>query len=259
MRLPIKSSVYFLCVCCVLTLVPTLSTALTKWRVLAPGLHYTSLDVQFGARSGTVHAFKVDLSQYRLDLAFAEDQQQRYGTVSSLTIRKDAVLGINGGFFTPQMQPLGLRIAQGKLRHAFKPISWWGVLTIRNGHPQLWSAKSYRYSPRLDFAIQSGPRLLVDGEIMPLKDGLDRRSALGITNNGRLVVVATQSIRLSTTELAEILRAPASKDGLACVDALNLDGGSSTQLYANIDDFSLSIPSFAPITDAVVVVPLSSF
>jgi exopolysaccharide biosynthesis protein len=48
---------------------------------------------------------------------------------------------------------------------------------------------------------------------------------------------------------------PPIEGGLGCMNALNLDGGSSTQLYAKTQDFSLSIPSFSAVTDAVVVVP----
>jgi uncharacterized protein YigE (DUF2233 family) len=104
--------------------------------------------------------------------------------------------------------------------------------------------------------VQSGPRLLVDGQIpKQLRPGVANRSALGIRRNGQVVILATQNISLSTLELAQIMQRSEPENGLACWQALNLDGGSSTQLYAKVNDFMLSIPSFMPVADVVVVMP----
>lgn len=236
-------------------LMPLQGSAALIWQQLAPGLRYTHIPVANGYGSGKVHAFEVDLSRYKLEVAFAKDLQRTFASVGSLMLHKDALIGINGGFFTPRMQPLGLRISDGEVRNPFKRISWWGVLQVQGTRARLLSAREFRYQKDIDFAIQSGPRLLVNRTIPPLKEGMDNRSALCINPEGRLMIVATQYLSMGTTELAQLLVRPQAQDGLGCVDALNLDGGSSTQLYANVDGFRLSLPSFAPITDAVVVVP----
>jgi exopolysaccharide biosynthesis protein len=48
---------------------------------------------------------------------------------------------------------------------------------------------------------------------------------------------------------------PETQGGLACLSALNLDGGSSSQLYASMDDFVIDIPGFSRVADAIVVRP----
>lgn len=227
--------------------------ARTQWLQLAPGIHYSTIKLTDHKRSGQLHAFKIDLHQYKLALSLAKDSDRSFTRVVNLTTNKNALIGINGGFFTPQMQPLGLRISDGKLRNRIKKTSWWGVFQIRRNYPAIYSLKQFVYRKDIDFAIQSGPRLVVRGTIPSLKPGLDNRSALGITRDKNLIIVATQDLAMTTTELAEIMRASNDDDGLDCIDALNLDGGSSTQLYANIKNFYLNVSSFAPISDAVVV------
>lgn len=227
--------------------------ASTQWQELAPGLQYSELEANHGMHFGKLHAFKVNLQRYQLKIAFAKDMQRVFANVRSMTLLKHGLVGINGGFFTPQMQPLGLRISEGKLRHRLKRTPWWGVLLIKKGRPSVVSLKQYTPSRDVDFAIQSGPRLVVNGKIPMLKDGVANRSALGITRDQDLIIVATEHLEITTTELAAIMRASSKNNGLDCVDALNLDGGSSTQLYADVDGFKLSVPSFAPVSDAVVV------
>ena len=103
-------------------------------------------------------------------------------------------------------------------------------------------------------AIQAGPRLIINHRIPSLKDGDAERTALGITKNNQLIIVVTEKNPMSTTRLAEIMRRSEDKDGLACQYALNLDGGHSTQLYANVNDFSLQLPGFSTIPDALIIV-----
>lgn len=227
--------------------------ASTQWQELAPGLSYTKLEYNSGLYAGRLHAFKVNLQRYHLKIAFAKDMQRVFSTVRSMTLLKHGLVGINGGFFTPQMQPLGLRISEGKLRNRIKRTPWWGVFLIKHGQPAVMSLKQYRSDAGIDFAIQSGPRLIVNGTVPALKEGIANRSALGIARDHDLIIVATEHLEMTTTELANIMRASQTNNGLDCVDALNLDGGSSTQLYADVDGFTLSIPSFAPVSDAVVV------
>ena len=89
----------------------------------------------------------------------------------------------------------------------------------------------------------------MNGQVPTLRPGLANRSALGIDKHGKVIVVVTENLPISTSDLAHILAAPP----LNCVDALNLDGGSSSQLYAKIDRFKLDVPGFSQVSDAIVV------
>ena len=223
-------------------LAPLVATAASpQWRTLAPGLQYTSLP------SEKIHAFRIDLKAYQLSLISATHKKQPPFFIKPIAIKTKALIVINGGFFSPTFQPLGLRIHQGNVLHQLKNISWWGIFSIQNNKAQITSKNNYRYTSRITFALQAGPRLLVKGKIPPLKGGAAERSALGITKKGRLIVAISKD-QLTTSQFANRL-----KNALGCYNALNLDGGSSSQLYAHIGDFSLYLPSLRPVADVIAV------
>lgn len=224
-----------------------------QWRTLAPGMQYTKIN-PYGGFSG-LHIFRFDLQHYQLKLAFTQDTQSFPTSIYNLVRKNNAVIGVNGGFFTPDLKPLGLRMNNGEVKNPIKPTVWWGVFYTQSGRAYVVPQRAFRPSKSIDFAVQSGPRLIVNGNIPSLKPGVANRTALGITRSGEIILLVTNGSPLSMDELAHIMLRPESRGGLDCVNALNLDGGSSTQLYANLDDFSLNVPSFAPVTDAVLVVP----
>jgi hypothetical protein len=84
--------------------------------------------------------------------------------------------------------------------------------------------------------ITAGPRLIVDGkvEVDPIAEGFTekkiteyraQRSSLGLTKNNNLLLVTVPNVTIY--ELAEIM------EELEAYQALNLDGGASSALYAN--------------------------
>lgn len=231
----------------------TFSSPLT-WRTLAPGLEYTEINTFAGFGSRGLHVFRFDLQKYAMNLAFTQTEN-RITTVANLVTNHHAVIGINGGFFTPERKPLGLRIAQGQVKSPLKNTSWWGVFYTQGNQAFIVSPKNFQQNKKINFAVQSGPRLIVNGQITQLKPGADNRTALGITRNGKVILAVTSHFPLSTQELAQIMQAPEEKGGLNCANAINLDGGSSTQLYARINNFELNVPSLALVSDAVLVVP----
>jgi uncharacterized protein YigE (DUF2233 family) len=113
----------------------------------------------------------------------------------------------------------------------------WGIFYMKDGQPHIvhtrdWSAATEKGAT---FAIQTGPRLVVKGKTTSVKPSFARRSVLCVHTGGRVSLIATDS-GLLLSEMAEILRRPESEDGFGCTDAINLDGGSSTQLHVNLPD-----------------------
>ncbi len=223
-----------------------------QWQAIAPGFFYTQFQAKV-APQGYVHAFRFNLQNYQLRSALAKDQQNLSNNVADLVKTNQALLGVNGGFFTPNFQPIGLRINQGVVRNPIQNTAWWGVFFTRNNQAYIVGKNDFKTNKSIDFAVQSGPRLLINGKIPNLKPGVANRTALGIDGNGNVIILVTDNAPLATDDLATIM-----KNDLGCVNAINLDGGSSTQLYAKINKFKLNLPSFANVTDAVLVVPRSS-
>lgn len=223
------------------------------WQSLKPGLEYASIPIGENNLKGQLHAFKINLNKYQLHLATASAISRNAATAQTLGEKHNALVAINGGFFSPDRQLLGLRVDNGDIINPVRPISWWSVFYVKNNKAYITRAKYYHHSNSVSFAVQAGPRLVINGRIPSLKPGLDERSAICINRNGQVIIAATENTPISTQTLAQTLDASEKDGGLGCYNALNLDGGSSSQLYASIDKFTLNVPNFNQVTDAIIV------
>ncbi len=225
----------------------------TTWTELSPGIEYTKIPISTISNRGRIHAFRFSPNQYNLNLAFAKDYGKLALSAYKLGQNTRSLITINGGFFSPNFDPLGLRVQKGRQRSSVKNTSWWGIFYVKNNKAHIINQRRYHQSLNADFAIQAGPRLLVNGHIPKLKDGLAERSGLGITKNGNIIIAITENANITTIQFATLLHTAENQGGLACHNALNLDGGNSSQLYADFPDFSLKINSFNDVTDAITV------
>ncbi|STX29393.1 Exopolysaccharide biosynthesis protein related to N-acetylglucosamine-1-phosphodiester alpha-N-acetylglucosaminidase [Legionella beliardensis] len=223
--------------------------AATNWHKLSPGLLYQDLNDSYLSPWSHIHAFRIDLNSNQLALVMAKDLAMKHASADEYAQHSKALITINGGFFDHNFHPLGLRINNKKQQSPLKQISWWGVFYIKNNKAYLKNVRQFRRNKHIEFAMQSGPRLLINGQIPPLKPGRAERSALGITADGQVIILVTENTPLSTTELAQLMKAPP----LNCVNALNLDGGSSSQLHAEVDSFRLNVHGFSNVSDAIIV------
>ena len=166
----------------------------------------------------------------------------------------DGVAAINGGYFDPQLRPLGLLISEGKQRSRLRKVDH-GVLTIdRDGGVQLQHAQTFSQPANVDFAIECGPRLVVDGRTLTFKPGIARRTALGFDRTGRVHWAVTENV-VSVADLAAFLQRPAGNGGLGLHQALNLDGGSSTMLDIEAPQTKVSVRSSVRVPVGLALVP----
>lgn len=227
----------------------TTQTLAADWRMLAPGIEYRDLNANLLIPWSHIHVFRIDLKKNKLDLVLANELSLHNASVDAFAHHSNALIAINGGFFDQNYHPLGLRISNQQQHSPLKHISWWGIFYMENKKPHLSSLNQYPKNKHVDFAVQSGPRLLINGRIPSLKPGYAERSALGITHDGRLIILVTNHAPMTTTDLAQLLKSRP----LYCKDALNLDGGSSSQLKANMGLFQINVHGFANVSDAIVV------
>jgi uncharacterized protein YigE (DUF2233 family) len=216
------------------------------WLTLSKGLSFQSVALQGYNPFAKLNAFKIDLDDYQLDIALNNDNLTKLANLKNFAEQEKASLVINGGFFTPQYKPLGLRISNYQQLNELKPISWWGVFYIKKNRAYIRPFKNLGRYKQIAFAVQAGPRLLINSKIPKLKSGKAQRTALGITKENDLIIVTTQNAAISTYELASLM-----KDQLGCVNALNLDGGSSTQAYAKVGNFEFQTIGYSNISDVI--------
>ena len=198
-------------------------------------------DTQTDGRAYTICT--VDISTERLGLFWKDSYGKPFGTFAQLAAslaqtRRTLVFAMNAGMFHADLSPVGLYVEGGAERHPantrdgpgnfhLKPN---GVFYVGQGRAGVMETRRFidaRLSP--DFATQSGPMLVIDGQIHPKiqADGtsLKIRNGVGV-KDGHIVIFAISRDAVSFHEFAALFH-----DTLDCRDALFLDGTISS-LYA---------------------------
>lgn len=222
-----------------------------SWQSVAPGIDYMDLNDHALNAWSHIHAFRINPDKNKLELMNAVELAQTHATAETFARHGRGLIAINAGFFDTHFKPLGLRVRDKITLNPLKPISWWGIFYVKENKPHVTSMTQFSPTRLPELAIQSGPRLLVHGAIPRLKVNFAERTALGITADKQIIILVTENNPLTTTAVAELLRMPL----INCTDALNLDGGGSSQLYAAMGRFHLNIRGFTAVPDALIVKP----
>ncbi|RYG66400.1 phosphodiester glycosidase family protein [bacterium] len=208
-----------------------------SWKTAGKGLESRSFYWQ-GVR---IYAYRATPSLVKLG---SGDYLDANGWLKKTKAR----VAINGGYFDGGGEAMGLRVSGGKLLTRLRRANW-GVFWIKSGKAHIDHTRDYSPANRPDEAVQCGPRLVVAGKTTDLKPQWDRRTGLGIDRSGR-VVLAVADGQLSLDEWAKVF---AAGNGLNCRDALNLDGGGSTQLTYNSGSKRETITGAWPVPDAIII------
>lgn len=148
---------------------------------------------------------------------------------------RPVLLAMNGGMYHEDLTPVGLLIedriqksplnlADGEGNFFLKPN---GVFLIgKDGKAAVMEASAYATArPDVAFATQSGPMLVIDGQLHPRfePNGTSRyiRNGVGV-RDGNTVVLAISRSAVSLGSFARLFR-----DALGCPNALFLDGAVS--------------------------------
>ena len=144
--------------------------------------------------------------------------------------------GINGGYFQPNLDPVGLLISNHRVVHELqraKLLS--GVFYVRNGRPWLSRTREFPGAKGIQQAIQCGPFLVDNGGSVA---GLDNRRVAART----FIFSCGPSLwgfgicrSVTLEDMGEILAHTTLIPGHHIIRALNFDGGSSTTFYARAD------------------------
>jgi uncharacterized protein YigE (DUF2233 family) len=145
----------------------------------------------------------------------------------------------NAGMFDPALKPVGLYVEQGReLVHVntrsgygnfhMKPN---GVFYVTADRAAIAETRAFlKQRTQADLATQSGPMLVINGRVHPRFDrrspSLKARNGVGVRADGKILFAISQA-EVSFDAFARLFR-----DGLNCPNALFLDGGSASSLYA---------------------------
>ena len=231
-------------------LIPTIGAA--EWKVVDRQESSTGpaqvfvITASDGSEEAKIHAVTGRPSELRFRVLNNGDR--RFASVQEAVSKSEALVGVNGGYFQPDLTPVGLLISQGKVIHPLEKAKLLsGVFFVRKQKPALVRAQHFSDSPDISDAIQCGPFLVESGHRI---SGLNnRRSAprtfVFLTRSGDWGVGICRSVTLA--ELSEILAITDLLPNGPITTALNLDGGSSTGFYLARGDRSISSPEWTTV------------
>jgi uncharacterized protein YigE (DUF2233 family) len=158
-----------------------------------------------------------------------------------VTVRGASFSRQMGGMYHPDNSPVGLYIEEGRelvrANTNAGPGNFHmtpnGVFYLTGEVAGILETRSFiKQKPQVDFATQSGPMLVIDGEVNArfVRYGGSRKYRVGVGNRDRnSVVFAISESEVSFGEFARLFR-----DRLRCKNALFLDGGSATSFYSAV-------------------------
>lgn len=225
-----------------------------RFTEVAVGVEYARVLEPASTLDDTVfegHAFRIDLERAGLRVLPAGGPRVRR-EVATIVRSLHQVVAINGSFFDEAQQPMGAIVDQGRVLSR-RRLQAWGALVVEGNRARIVPGNELVLSPPPLLALQGQPRLVVDGQVPGLKPQVARRTAVCAEGTTLLFVVATRPVEASA--LGRFLAAPEARGGLACRNALNLDGGPSTQLEARLGEFSVSSPGGDGVPNALAALP----
>lgn len=166
------------------------------------------------------------------------------------------VAGVNGGYFHSDYRPVGLVVADGREIHPSERAKLLaGILVAHGNRAEIVRSAKLPGLSNLRAAIQCGPMLVEDGAPTA---GLNaerpaRRTIAATDGGGRWALIYMTSATLA--DAAEILTTPGALGTLRVETALNLDGGSSTGLWAAASPNEISLPELGHVRNFVGIVP----
>ncbi len=230
----------------------TFEAMATDWVRLERGLEYTTLQINPLApnaspaviKNSLTHAFRIDPKFFELKPLVLKPGER--APIKKMQIASGALVAVNANFFDPEGKALGLIINQGQILNSLKKVSWWGVFLTEKGWPSIVHSTEFNNRPTLEMALQAGPRLVIDGHIPKLKPGSRPRTAIGITKNGHIILLTSLN-PVELSKLAQTMLLSDKKGGLECENALNFDGGSSSQMEVSHARLELHLPSYVTV------------
>jgi uncharacterized protein YigE (DUF2233 family) len=179
--------------------------------------------------------YTVDPQIQHIELYWKDSSNKTFGSIQNLknwleSRHKKLVFAMNGGMYKEDHTPLGLFIQNGKTLANINTASAEGnfylkpngILYLTNKHvANICTTPNFVNEKEINFATQSGPMLIVDGQIHPaFKQGstnLNVRNGVGILQDNKIVFAMSKK-EINLYYFANYFKS------LGCKNALYLDG-----------------------------------
>jgi len=199
-----------------------------------------------------MHLAIFDLRKIRLRII---DQPNERGDLASAMSSGKCLAGVNGGYFEPDYQPVGLLISDGRTIAPFRRARLLsGVLSVANGHIRLQRASEFSTKEKVSEAVQCGPFLVDHGKsVIGLDEAHSARRTFVAVGSANLLALGYAS-SISLAQLSRVLTVGKITDDFKIERAMNLDGGSSSAFwFASEVGAALSIAEGKYVRDFVAI------
>lgn len=233
------------------TVEPTATTIPdTGWQSVQPGLerrHIYVFDAENQPRD-RLTILRLDPTLFDLRVAYRPGESQ---SLEAWQTETEALITVNGGFFTEENYATGLTIVDGK-PYGISYDDFAGMLAVSESGVEVRWLRERPFSPNepLQYAVQSFPMLVKPGGILgfPDEDGIPaRRTVVAQDRNGNLLFIIAPGGFMTLHQMSQWLV----NSDLNLHIALNLDGGPSTGL--RLADSDLAISAFSPLPAVITV------
>jgi len=241
-----------------------LSTARAQWRQvsseseLSPqrGLEHRYIVVEDSAAGDRASLELAIFSTKAFRLRIVDQSSEPRGDLEEAMSRGKFLAGVNGGYFSPEYNPIGLLIVDGKIVAPLQRARLLsGVLSASAKKVQILRVAEFSLNQKPDSAVECGPMIVDLGKSV---HGLEssktaRRTFAAIGSGDKAALGFCSDVTLA--DFSNILAAIVIPD-FKIQRALNLDGGSSSAFWfkrANGSAFSIS--ELKPVRDFVAIVP----
>jgi len=180
-------------------------------------------------------SYEVDLNKEQVDFYLQDDKKEYFKSLLNLknwieSKNKKLLFAMNGGMYKTDNSPQGLYIENYKIVNPIDTnegngnfyLMPNGIFYITNDNqPRICTTKEFRFNSKIKNATQSGPMLVIDGEIHPaFKEGslnLNIRNGVGILPNNHIIFLMSKQ-KINFYDFALYFK------NMGCKNALYLDG-----------------------------------
>ena len=222
----------------------------TFWKYANKGIKTAEIKI-LNNEYATIKLLKIDPKCFHANIMYSRNIGKSSLSVRSMTKHYKNTIGINANYFDENDYPLGHLKIKGKTINNYiaEPLIYSGIITFKNGKMKIIHRNDY-IPENYDEALQVGPRLISNGKMTyGIENMIDfknysRRSMIGFDKNGSIILGVTYGI----TSWKEIVDTLLNNSEINIDNLINLDGGSSAQIYASygekeiIDERGISVP-----------------
>ena len=204
--------------------------ATAKWTEVAPGIEQLNVPDPL---AGSFAAYR--LAQDKVTARVLAPLKPSGSTAEEVMAASKALLVVNGGFFwikpSGALAPTGLLVVDGvklagmKKCRACSAVLYTDVKGLHIGRPVELSGKRGILS-----ALQTGPMLVEAGKAQDYKADGPAAARTAVCTTGQSIIVVASVQPMTLYDLAALMASAPGEGGFGCQEAINLDGGPSTQL-----------------------------